>query len=150
MPHSFDNVLLHVVFATKFRDKILGEDVRSELHAYIGGIAANIGSVLLAAGSVSDHIHLLVSLPRTCTPAKLVQDIKAGSSKWLRSKGGRYACFSWQVGYSVFSVSAFDKKGLVRYIENQALHHARESFKTEHQKLLERHEIADVEEVEWG
>lgn len=70
MPHSFDNVLLHVVFATKFREKILGDDIRSELHAYIGGIAANIGSVLHAAGSVSDHIHLLVSLPRTCTTAK--------------------------------------------------------------------------------
>ncbi|MBK6419556.1 MAG: IS200/IS605 family transposase [Ignavibacteria bacterium] len=149
MPHSFDNVLLHIVFATKFREKILGDDIRSELHAYIGGIASNIGSVLLAAGSVSDHIHLLVSLPRTCTPAKLVQDIKAGSSKWIRSKGGRYACFSWQVGYSVFSVSAFDKKGLVRYIENQASHHARESFESEHRKLTVRHEIAVNEPNKW-
>lgn len=136
MPHSFDNVLLHIVFATKFREKILGDDIRSELHAYIGGIASNIGSVLLAAGSVSDHIHLLVSLPRTCTPAKLVQDIKAGSSKWIRSKGGRYACFSWQVGYS-------------GYIENQASHHARESFESEHRKLTVRHEIAVNEPNKW-
>jgi len=36
--------------------------------------------------------------------AKLVEDIKKSSSKWVKTKGTNYNNFYWQDGYSVFSV----------------------------------------------
>lgn len=94
------------------------------------------------AGSVQDHIHLLTSLPRSCSPAKLVQDIKTGSSRFLKTKGGKYSDFAWQTGYGVFSVSPSDMGGLRRYIENQEAHHRKNTFEREYRSILTKHQIA--------
>ncbi|MBL9154855.1 MAG: transposase [Verrucomicrobiales bacterium] len=81
MPQSLAQILVHLVFSTKNREPWLTDAIRDELHAYIGGIVENQKGTLLKAGSVSDHIHLLIAHPRTCTPSDLVQEIKTGSSK---------------------------------------------------------------------
>jgi len=99
MPQSLAQILVHLVFSTKNREAILGDDIRDELHAYIGGIVENQKGVLLKAGSVADHIHLLIVHPRTCSPSDLVQEVKTGSSKWLKTKGARYSNFHWQNGF---------------------------------------------------
>ena len=96
MPQSLAQILVHLVFSTKTREPLLADEIRDELHAYIGGIVENQKGTLLKAGSVADHIHLLIAHPRTCAPAGLVQEIKTGSSKWLKTKGARYADFHWQ------------------------------------------------------
>jgi REP element-mobilizing transposase RayT len=107
-------MLVHLVFSTKNREPLLPDDIRDELHAYIGGIVENQKGTLLKAGSVADHIHLLVAHPRTCTPAELVQEIETGSSKWLKTKGARYADFHWQSGYGIFSISPSHRRGAAR------------------------------------
>ncbi|MFN6398530.1 MAG: IS200/IS605 family transposase [Planctomycetota bacterium] len=86
MPQSLAQILVHLVFSTKNRDPLLADDTREELHAYIGGIADNLKARLLKAGSVADHIHLLIAHPRTCAPSELVQEIKTGSSRWLKPR----------------------------------------------------------------
>lgn len=123
MPQSLAQILVHLVFSTKNREALLADEHRDELHGYIGGILENHKSTLLKAGSVSDHIHLLIAHPRTCAPSDLVQEIKTGSSKWLRTKAARYAGFHWQGGYGIFSISPTHRSGLERYIAGQAEHH---------------------------
>jgi REP element-mobilizing transposase RayT len=78
---------VHLVFSTKNREPWLADEIRDELHAYIGGVGENHKGTLLKSGSVADHIHLLIAQPRTCAPAELVQEIKTGSSKWLLMNG---------------------------------------------------------------
>ena len=51
------------------------------------------------------------------------------------------AKFGWQDGYGVFTVSPSQKDAVIRYIENQALHHAKEDFQTEYLRLLEKHGV---------
>lgn len=87
MPQSFAQILVHLVFSTKNRKPTLADDIRDELHAYLGGIVENQKGTLLKVGSVADHIHLLIAHPRTCAPSELVLEIKTGSSKWLKTKG---------------------------------------------------------------
>jgi putative transposase len=123
MSQSLAQILMHLVFSTKNREAVLGDDIRDELHAYIGGIVENQKGTLLKAGSVADHIHLLIAHPRTCAPSDLVQEIKTGSSKWLKTKGARYAEFHWQGGYGIFSISPSHRPALEDYIGNQAEHH---------------------------
>lgn len=83
MPHSHTCCLVHVVFGTADRRPMIREDIQEMLHPYIGGIARENGIRALAVGGAADHIHLLLSLPRTVSVAKVVQLVKSGSSKWL-------------------------------------------------------------------
>jgi REP-associated tyrosine transposase len=60
--------------------------------------------------------------------AKTVQILKACSSKWLNDTGDAGKNFTWQEGYGAFSVSASQTDAVIRYIENQSIHHAKQSF----------------------
>jgi putative transposase len=149
MPQSLAQILVHVVFSTKNRDPLLRDDIRDELHGYIGGIAQHLKGTLLKAGSVADHIHLLIAHPRTCAPAMLVQEIKSGSSKWLKSKGSTYRDFYWQTGYGIFSVSVSARDNVEQYIGQQAEHHHKVSFQEEYRLLLKKHGIHYDEKYLW-
>jgi REP element-mobilizing transposase RayT len=148
MPHSLSKVLIHLVFATKRRRPLLNASIRPRLHSYIGGIVANRRGILLEAGSVEDHIHLLIAMPRDITIADLVRDIKAGSSHWLRTTA-RVPGFEWQGGYSVFSVSQRDRYMIECYLRKQEQHHRKSSFKEELTTLLDEHEVEYDEIYLW-
>jgi putative transposase len=149
VPQSLAQILVHVVFSTKNREPALADAVHTELHAYIGGIIAHHHGTLLKAGSVSDHMHLLIAHPRTSAPAELIQDIKTGSSKWIKSRGARYNQFHWQAGYGIFSVSASHRPDIASYFENQAEHHRRVSFQDEYRTMLRQYGIEYDERYVW-
>ena len=128
---------------------MIADDIRDELHAYAGGIVGKLKGTLLHAGSVADHIHLLVAHPRTCAPAMLVQDIKTGTSTWIKTKGSRYAEFHWQGGYGVFSISPSHRMAVEKYLDGQAEHHQRLSFQDEFRRLLRKYEVEFDERYVW-
>src|SRR5690349_7438953 len=105
MSQSLAQILVHLVFSTKDRKPQIDDEIRDELHAYLGGIIENHRGTLLKAGSVYDHIHLLIVHPRTIAPSDLVKEIKTGSAKWIKTKGDPFSHFQWQNGYGVFSIS---------------------------------------------
>ena len=49
--------------------------------------------------------------------------------------------FSWQGGYSVFSVSQSQVDIVVAYIKNQAEHHKKQSFRDEYLEFLRLYKI---------
>lgn len=149
MPQSLAQILVHLVFSTKHRQPLLADAERHELHAYIGGVIANHGGTLLKAGSVADHIHLLMAHPRTIAPADLVKEIKIGSAKWLKQRDPRYAQFHWQAGYGIFSISPAHRPALDRYIASQADHHRKVTFQEEYRRLLRRYGIEYAERYVW-
>jgi len=149
VPQSLAQLLVHVVFSTKNREPCLDDSVHIELHAYLGGIIGNLDGVLLKAGSVADHIHLLISHPRTCAPADLIQEIKTGSSKWLKTRNPRYANFHWQSGYGIFSVSPSHRPALETYLGTQSDHHRKVTFQDEYRKLLRKYGIEHDERYVW-
>ncbi len=105
----------------------------------MAGIARNHGFEAIKIGGVQDHAHALVVLPPTIPLAKAVQILKSCSSKWINDAETN---FSWQEGYGAFSVSASQTDVIVKYIENQAAHHAKLSFEDEFLELLKRYAIA--------
>src|SRR5271157_3381482 len=80
MANTFSCLNIHCVFSTKERVRVLNPDIRERLWPYMGGIAKQNGMIPKCIGGVSDHVHLLVTLPTTLAIAKVVQLIKAGSS----------------------------------------------------------------------
>lgn len=149
MPQSLASIQVHVVFSTKHRQSLLSDAIRDELHAYIGGIIARLRGVLLRAGSVDDHIHLLLAHPRTSAPADLIQEIKCGSSVWLKTKGSSFQKFQWQSGYGIFSISPSHRAIVERYINNQREHHRKVTFKDEYRRLLWKYGIEFDEKYVW-
>jgi REP element-mobilizing transposase RayT len=149
MPQSLAQILVHVVFSTKNREMVLFDSLRDELHAYIGGIVENQKGTLLKAGSVEDHIHLLIAHPRTCAPSDLIQEIKTGSSKWLKTKSKKLAQFHWQGGYGIFSISPSHRDALEVYIGNQAEHHRLYTFQEKYRRLLEKYHVPYDERYMW-
>ena len=149
MPQSLAQILLHLVFSTKNREAFLTDNIRDDLHAYIGGIVANQKGTLLKAGSVADHIHLLLFHPRTYSPSDMVQEVKTGSSKWLKTKAVRNANFHWQSGYGIFSISPAHRPALERYISSQAEHHLKVTFQDEFRRLLKKYGVQCDERYVW-
>ena len=80
---------------------------------------------------------------------KIVEEVKKGSSKWMKAEGGGGVDFYWQNGYAAFSVSQSNADEVRRYIENQAEHHRRMTFQDELRALFQRHGIEFDERYVW-
>ncbi len=139
MPQSLSFLLVHVVFSTKDRAAVLDASVRPALYAYLATVARNADCECYRVGGVADHVHLAIRLARTVTTAKLVEELKTSSSKWLKTQSPGLAGFAWQRGYGAFSVRPSDLVGLRNYIDGQEEHHRTQDFKAEFIALLKRH-----------
>src|SRR5690348_5473135 len=122
MGHSYSNVLVHVVFSTKNRTKIIARDRQEDLCRYMVGIGKNLKVNVIAIGGITDHIHMLMALPGTLGHSTAIQKIKENSSKWMGSK------FEWQEGFGAFSVSDSRREDVIAYIRNQEEHHKKRNF----------------------
>ena len=149
MPQSLSRILVHLVFSTKGRGRVLPPAVQTELHPYLAGTLDNIGCQSLQVGGVEDHVHLFFGQSRTRTIADVVETAKTSSSKWIKTKGAAFADFHWQSGYGAFSVSQSDADAVVAYIRDQAQHHQKMTFQDEYRRLLERYHVAFDERYVW-
>jgi putative transposase len=145
MPGTYSQVLLHIVFSTKFREPWISPDIAGRLYPYMGGIIRTEKGVLYDIGGVEDHVHLYLRWRPDGTVSDLMRDVKARSSKWVHETFPTLGAFAWQEGYSVFSVSKSQEPVVKKYIAGQAAHHKKEDFKTELLRLLRAHEI-DIDE----
>src|SRR6266699_1876794 len=131
MANTFSQIYIQTVFAVSDRLSLIRNDFKEDVYKYISGIVKNQKQKLISINGMPDHIHILIGLRPAMALADLVQDIKADSSnfinknKWVRGK------FAWQEGYGAFSYGHSQLDTIVRYIQNQERHHAKQSFKTE-------------------
>ena len=72
MSHTYVSALVHCVFSTKERRKLIRAETQSELWSFIGGIARKNEFKALIVGGTEDHVHILLSLPATVPLAKAV------------------------------------------------------------------------------
>jgi len=139
--------LVHIIFSTKNRALLINDDMVPALHAYFAGIARKLDCECFRAGGTADHIHLAMKMATTRTAAKVVYDIKTGSSAWMKQQGVEK--FAWQRGYGLFSVGPADIGPLIHYIDAQKTHHIKRSFKDEMRAFFEKYHIAFDERYVW-
>ena len=139
MSSTFSSLRMHLVFSTKQRRPFIQDSWRSALHEYVGGTVRGLGGVAEAIGGVADHVHLLVSYKPTHCVSDFVRELKKAASVWATET--HEPRFSWQEGYSVFSVSVSQKERVRGYIANQEAHHRQRDFRAELDELLHKHEI---------
>lgn len=149
MPQSLSNVLIHFVFSTKQRAPSLDDHWRQELHNMIVAITKRLGGQVVIVNSVKDHVHMLAPLPRTCTMANLMKEVKGETSEWIHNKFPGMRAFQWQGGYGAFSVSPSHRDDVVRYIASQEQHHQKVSFQEEFLRLLNLYKVDYNEAYLW-
>lgn len=125
------------------------KDHQDELFAYQAGSFREWDSPALVIGGVEDHIHALFALSKNHPLIKVVEEVKKGSSKWMKTAGSKNPDFQWQAGYGAFSVSQSNSDAVIRYIEGQEEHHRKMTFQDELLALFRRHGIAFDERYLW-
>ncbi|MGJ1318780.1 IS200/IS605 family transposase [Sphingobacterium spiritivorum] len=149
MSQSLSKMYVHIIFHTKYNQPLIRPEVEKELYAYIGGIIKENDSVPVKINGTQDHIHILAIMSKNIALAKLVEEIKRNSSRWIKSKGANYEQFAWQGGYAGYSVSQSVVGRVKKYIENQKEHHKTKSFRDEYVAFLKEYGIDFDEDYLW-
>ena len=149
MPQSLSSILIHLVFSTKHRERLIYASIEPELHAYLAAVFHECKSPALAIGGHEDHIHALFALSRSATVADVVEEVKKRSSKWIKTKDETLRQFQWQAGYGAFSIGRSNVAALRRYIAGQKEHHRRRTFRDELVTLLRQYEVEYDERYLW-
>lgn len=141
MGSTLTNFLIHVVFSTKSRKRIITDETKDQLYPYLGGIIKGEGGIPLSIGGTTDHVHILLKSPPTLSFSNLMQKVKGNSSKWLGEQSWQKGAFSWQRGYAAFSVSQSMADKVDAYIRRQEEHHRKVTFEEELVEILEKHGV---------
>lgn len=149
MSQSLSSVILHIIFSTKNREPWIDAALRPRLHAYLATVGRDNGSEVYRVGGTADHVHLVATLSRTVTQAKLLEEIKKHSSRWVKEVDPQYGQFAWQRGYGTFSVSRSQLDSVIRYIDGQEEHHRNVTFQEEYRSFLTKHGIEFDEHYVW-
>jgi putative transposase len=149
MSQSLSKMLIHVVSSTKNRQPLFTAAIRPQLYSYIAATLKTHESPALKIGGADDHVHILLALSKNYSLAKLVEEFKKSSSKWLKTKGAEFHEFGWQNGYGGFSVSQSHADEVIRYIETQQEHHRTMTFQEEYREFLRKYQIPFDERYVW-
>ena len=149
MGHTYVSNLVHYVFSTKHRQKLITPGLETRLWPYMGGIARENNMKAISIGGTQDHLHMLLSLPASISIAKGIQLIKGGSSKWVHDEFPQHRGFGWQEGYGAFTVGISQVEETIKYIKSQKEHHEKASFQDEFLKILKKHGIEYDETYIW-
>ncbi|MDO9256797.1 MAG: IS200/IS605 family transposase [Bacteroidales bacterium] len=149
MGQSLVKNYLHIVFSTKYRVPIIHSPYEQELHAYLGGICNNLECNPIKIGGYTDHVHILCMLSKKIALMKLLEEVKAHSSKWMKTKDYSLNNFYWQDGYGAFSVNPAQVDRVIAYIENQHEHHRKKDFQHEYRSYLKKYNVEYDERYVW-
>lgn len=150
MSQSLAKLYVHIIFSTKNRFPFLQDkEIKNEMHSYLGGAFNELQSQVIAVGGVADHVHILCTLSKNLSLAKLVGEVKRESSKWVKTKGRGVSKFAWQNGYGAFSISQPHVEAVRKYIARQEEHHRKKTFQDEFRAFLKQYDVEFDERYVW-
>ena len=121
--HSSYRCEYHIVFAPKYRRKVIYKTLRKDIGQIFRKICSELKVEILEAEACPDHIHMLVSIPPYLSIAQFMGYLKGKSSLMIfdRHANLKYKYGSrnfWCRGYYVDTVGR-NKKVIAEYIRNQ-------------------------------
>ena len=113
----------HIVFIPKYRRKVLYEALRGDLGVVFRRLAHQKESEIEEGHLMSDHVHMMVSIPPKYSVASVVGFLKGKSAIWIArnhgdSRRGFIGKSFWARGYFASTVGR-DEEVIRRYIQNQ-------------------------------
>jgi len=113
----------HVVFAPKFRRKVIYNELRADIGMILRKLCEQKGVEIIEANACADHIHMLLSIPPKYSVSQIMGYLKGKSSLMIFDRhanlkykyGNRHF---WARGYFVDTIGR-NKKQIEEYIKNQ-------------------------------
>jgi len=114
----------HIVFVTKYRRKIFALAHHDAFREAARQVCAEFGVEIEECNGESDHVHLLVNYPPSIQLTRLINSLKAVSSRRMRRQfADLVAAYSkpvlWSRAYFVSSCGGAPLSVIKEYIENQ-------------------------------
>src|SRR5262245_43033558 len=131
MAQSLSKIIVHLVFSTKNRERVLTNSFRPELHDYMGGTLRGLKCPAIEINTEPDHAHVLFLLHRTEALSDVVGQMKTATTDWIQKQIPGLDEFHWQNGFGAFSVSQSNVEEVREYIRNQREHHRHRTFQEE-------------------
>jgi putative transposase len=121
-------VWIHVVWATKKRERIILPEACQTICQHIRQNAFAKGFHIAELNGHLDHFHCLMLLKSDWSVAKQMQMIKGEASNWINKNKILPVKLEWGDEYFASSVSEGKLDVVRNYIRNQDVHHRKTSF----------------------
>ena len=123
LAHTTWECKYHIVFAPKFRRKVIYQQIRADVGHILSELCKRKGIEIIEAEACPDHIHMLVRIPPKYSVSEIMGYLKGKSSLMIfdRHSNLKYKYGSrhfWCRGYYVDTVGKNAKK-IEEYIRNQ-------------------------------
>jgi putative transposase len=145
MLHAYVKMFIHVVWATKEREKLLTKEAQTALQSHFVKYAGENDIQLDALSVQSDHVHILLNLMSDQRVGDIVKLLKGESSHWINERDLIAKKFSWQRGYGAFSISPSHYQIVKTYIMDQDEHHRKKAFVDEYRAILRKYSFSFIE-----
>ena len=122
--HAVYSLHYHFVFIPKYRRPVLRGDIATRLRDLVREICHSCGIVIMKGHVRPDHVHLLLDVPPTMSPSRVMQAIKGKTSHHLlrdfrQLRQAFWGQHLWARGYFVASSGNVTDEMLKEYIEKQ-------------------------------
>ena len=123
MPYA--RLFYHIVWTTKYRQPLINDANREAILKAIAAKIIALNGICHAVNAVSDHVHLVATIPAAIPLGTCIGQVKGNSSHLASRLPGNAANepFKWQSGYAVLTVSESHLERVVQYVINQQRHH---------------------------
>jgi len=116
----------HIVFTPKYRRKIIYNQLREDIKGIIKDLCKWKGVEIIEGHMMSDHVHLLLSIPPKYSVSQVMGYLKGKSAMMIFDRhsnlkykfGNRHF---WAEGYYVSTVG-LNEKTIAKYIREQDKH----------------------------
>ena len=120
--HTTWDCKFHVVWIPKYRKKALYGQIRKQLVPVLKELARQKESEIVEGHLVTDHVHMLISIPPKYAVAQVIGFLKGKSAIWISRMCGRQRNFIgqnfWARGYCVSTIG-LDENVVRDYIKRQ-------------------------------
>lgn len=134
----FIRIWIHLIFATKNRERIISSNLKTKLLEHIKVNAKEKEIWIDSINCTQGDMHILFSLGSEQSISKAAMLIKGESSFWVNKQKLIPGKFEWQDEYLALSVSESVVEKVRKYISDQEEHHRLKSFQEEYDAFVDK------------
>ncbi|AFY67449.1 IS200/IS605 family transposase [Geitlerinema sp. PCC 7407] len=123
--HSVFSIYLHLVFVTKYRQKVIDDSMLQTMTEVFQRVCVANKSKVIEVNGEPDHVHLLLDLHPDNNISQLVASLKGASSRIVRKQHSERLASSytkpvfWSSSYYVSSAGGAPLERIKQYIDEQ-------------------------------
>ena len=134
LSHTKWNCKYHIVFAPKFRRKIVYGQLKQDIANILSMLCKRKGVKIVEAEICPDHVHMLVEIPPSMSVSYFVGYLKGKSTLMIYDRHpelqSKWNKAFWARGYYVETIGNVTDEAVQKYIKEQAEESRKEDIRS--------------------